>query len=120
MGGKLIIVDNALELARSEARDEVRLINTVPSAMTELVRQGGVPETVVTVNLAGEALGRRLVEQIYELGQVRQGDEPVRAEQRTRPTRPTTEVKRGEAGPVTIGRPVAQTARSTYWTSGSR
>ncbi|HTG36400.1 MAG TPA: condensation domain-containing protein, partial [Thermoanaerobaculia bacterium] len=39
--------------------------NTVPSAMAELLRQEGVPASVVTVNLAGEALPRALADQIY-------------------------------------------------------
>ena len=46
------------------------LVNTVPSAMGELVRQGQIPGSVRVVNLAGEALGRRLVEQIYEGSEV--------------------------------------------------
>jgi len=66
VGGKVILARNALELPQLAARDEVRLINTVPSAMAELIRSGGVPETVQTVNLAGEALKAELVQQIYE------------------------------------------------------
>ncbi len=65
MGGKVIIVENALFLPSSLAKDEVTLINTVPSAMAELLRMRGVPESVTTVNLAGEALPEPLVEQIY-------------------------------------------------------
>ena len=108
VGGKLILMENALELAASAARDEVRLINTVPSAMAELVRQGGVPEGVTTVNLAGEALGRRLVEQIYDLGQVRRVMNLYGPSEDTTYTT-YTEVMRGEPGAVTIGRPVSQT-----------
>jgi amino acid adenylation domain-containing protein len=66
VGGKVILARNALELPQLAARDEVTLINTVPSAMAELIRTGGVPETVKTVNLAGEALQAELVKQIYE------------------------------------------------------
>ncbi len=66
VGGKVILARNALELPQLAARDEVSLINTVPSAMAELIRSGGVPETVQTVNLAGEALKAELVQQIYE------------------------------------------------------
>ena len=66
MGGKLIVVQNALYLPSAEARDEVTLINTVPSAMTELVHMGAVPASVKTINLAGEALSETLVSEIYE------------------------------------------------------
>jgi amino acid adenylation domain-containing protein/FkbM family methyltransferase len=69
-GGKVILAENALQLPSLEAAGEVTLVNTVPSAMTELVRMKGLPESVRTVNLAGEALPRRLVRQLYELGHV--------------------------------------------------
>ena len=65
VGGKVIIADNALLLPSLPAKNEVTLINTVPSAMAELLRMNGVPESVNTVNLAGEALPETLVEQIY-------------------------------------------------------
>jgi non-ribosomal peptide synthetase component F len=66
VGGKMILARNALELPQLAAKDEVSLINTVPSAMAELIRSRGMPETVQTVNLAGEALKAELVKQIYE------------------------------------------------------
>ncbi|HEX6717639.1 MAG TPA: amino acid adenylation domain-containing protein [Pyrinomonadaceae bacterium] len=66
VGGKVILARNALELPQLAARDEVSLINTVPSAIAELIRTEGVPETVKTINLAGEALKSELVKQIYE------------------------------------------------------
>ncbi|MFL6335978.1 MAG: amino acid adenylation domain-containing protein [Pyrinomonadaceae bacterium] len=69
-GGKVILAENALQLPLLEAAGEVTLVNTVPSAMTELVRMRGLPASVRTVNLAGEALPRRLVRQLYELGHV--------------------------------------------------
>jgi amino acid adenylation domain-containing protein len=65
VGGKIIIVQNALFLPAAEARDEVTLINTVPSAMAELVRMQAVPDSVKTINLAGEALAETLVNEIY-------------------------------------------------------
>src|SRR5262249_50166204 len=52
-GGRVILAENALGLAELVGREEVRLINTVPSAMAELLRMGGVPGGVRTVNLAG-------------------------------------------------------------------
>jgi amino acid adenylation domain-containing protein len=70
-GGKVILVENALQLA-TMVSDEVTLINTVPSAMTELVRMGAIPSSVRTVNLAGEPLPGSLVRQIYEVESVAQ------------------------------------------------
>ncbi len=71
-GGQVILARNALALPQLAARDEVTLINTVPSAMTELLRIKGVASSVVTVNLAGEPLPGRLVRQIYEQSAVKE------------------------------------------------
>jgi amino acid adenylation domain-containing protein len=67
-GGRVILAANALELAELPAAGEVTLINTVPSAMAELVRLGAVPGSVRAVSLAGEALPGRLSRQLYDLG----------------------------------------------------
>ena len=64
-GGTVILAENALHLPSLPAKNKVTLINTVPSAITELVRMGGVPASVQVVNLAGEPLKESLVEQIY-------------------------------------------------------
>ena len=42
-GGKMVLAQNALELPRLPAAREVRLVNMVPSAMTELLRMGELP-----------------------------------------------------------------------------
>src|SRR5205823_5628895 len=65
VGGKIILVQNALYLPAAEAKDEVTIINTVPSAIAELVRMKAVPASVKTINLAGEALPDSLVKEIY-------------------------------------------------------
>jgi amino acid adenylation domain-containing protein len=69
-GGKIILAENALNLPGGPLRDEIRLINTVPSAVAEMLRSNAVPASVRTINLAGEALQNRLVRQIYQLGTV--------------------------------------------------
>ncbi|HEX9671161.1 MAG TPA: AMP-binding protein, partial [Thermoanaerobaculia bacterium] len=69
-GGTVILGDNALALATTPAAAEVTLINTVPSAMTELVRLGAVPPSVRTVNLAGEPVRNALAQRIHALGTV--------------------------------------------------
>ncbi|HVR07369.1 MAG TPA: amino acid adenylation domain-containing protein [Thermoanaerobaculia bacterium] len=48
----------------------VTLLNTVPSAMAELVRLGAVPPSVRVVNLAGEPLPGELVDRLAALGTV--------------------------------------------------
>jgi amino acid adenylation domain-containing protein len=62
------IVPSVLELAQTKL--DVTLINTVPSAMKSLMEMDGVPQTVRTVNLAGEPLKRALVERIFATTEV--------------------------------------------------
>ncbi|HEY0557546.1 MAG TPA: amino acid adenylation domain-containing protein, partial [Thermoanaerobaculia bacterium] len=64
-GGKLVLAENALALPGLAAAGEVVLIDTVPSAMAELLRLGNLPASVRTVNLGGEALKGSLVREIY-------------------------------------------------------
>jgi amino acid adenylation domain-containing protein len=105
-GGKVIIAENALALPRLPAAREVTLINTVPSAIAELVRMSGVPASVLVVNLAGEALTTSLAQRIYERTSVR------KVYNLYGPTEDTTYstytlVPRG--GEVTIGKPLPNT-----------
>ncbi|HYG65719.1 MAG TPA: amino acid adenylation domain-containing protein, partial [Thermoanaerobaculia bacterium] len=104
-GGKVVLAANALELPELAAAGEVRLINTVPSAMAELAA-GTLPPSVRTVNLAGEALKQSLVEQVYRHAGVE------RVLNLYGPSEDTTystfaRVERG--GRVTIGRPLSGT-----------
>jgi amino acid adenylation domain-containing protein/non-ribosomal peptide synthase protein (TIGR01720 family) len=64
-GGRIILVQHALELGQFSAAAEVTLVNTVPSAAAELVRAQAIPESVKIVTLCGEVLTRTLVEQLY-------------------------------------------------------
>src|SRR6266498_59688 len=49
-GGTIILVPNALELVNLPNKESVTLINTVPSAMEELLRLGAIPDSVLTIN----------------------------------------------------------------------
>jgi|GEM_PF-166635 len=69
-GGSTVVVGNALELAEATKATDVTLVNTVPSAMRELIRMKGIPESVRVINLAGEALSGALVREIYEATKV--------------------------------------------------
>ncbi|HYH45005.1 MAG TPA: amino acid adenylation domain-containing protein, partial [Thermoanaerobaculia bacterium] len=64
LGGTVVLAGNALDLPGLAER--VTLVNTVPSAMAELVRNGGLPASLRAVNLAGEPLPRELVDRIHE------------------------------------------------------
>lgn len=105
-GGTVILAENALHLPALPAAHEVTLINTVPSAMTELMRSNSVPSSVRTVNLAGEPLKGSLVEQIYSLPSI---DRILNlygpSEDTTYST--FTVLPRGVSRPPSIGRPIA-------------
>ena len=108
IGGAVILADDALHLATHAASAQVTLINTVPSAMGELLRLKAVGAGVRTVNLAGEALKNSLAQQVYaetSVGRVLNLYGP------TEYTTYTTgqEVEYGSQRQPTIGRPVANT-----------
>ena len=63
-GGRIILVENALALPKISPSIDVSLINTVPSVLSQLLKVGSMPESVQTVNLAGEALPLSLVQQL--------------------------------------------------------
>ncbi|MBW8874484.1 MAG: amino acid adenylation domain-containing protein [Acidobacteria bacterium] len=107
-GGTVILAQDALQLPSLPAAGQVRLVNTVPSAAAELVRSGGLPPSVRTVNLAGEPLGRRLASDLYAAGVVRVFDLYGPSEDTTYST--FALVPEEEDRPVLIGRPVAGSA----------
>ncbi|HEX9987857.1 MAG TPA: amino acid adenylation domain-containing protein [Chloroflexia bacterium] len=65
-GGRVVLVENALHLPSLAPGEYVTLVNTVPSAIAELLRTDGVPASVRVVNLAGEPLQQTIVQQLYE------------------------------------------------------
>jgi amino acid adenylation domain-containing protein len=71
-GGKVILVENALSLPALSDEVGVTLINTVPSAISELVKINCLPTSVQVVNLAGEQLSHQLVQKIYQIDTIRQ------------------------------------------------
>ncbi|HEX7242094.1 MAG TPA: amino acid adenylation domain-containing protein, partial [Longimicrobiaceae bacterium] len=70
LGGTAVLAASALELPEMDA-GAVTLVNTVPSAMAELVRAGELPPGVRAVNLAGEPLAPRLAAEVHARGSVR-------------------------------------------------
>jgi len=102
-GGRVILAENALEFPRLPAASEVTLVNTVPSAMAELVRGGGLPPSVRTVNLAGEPIPPALVDAVYGIpGIERLYNLYGPSEDTTYSTFTRLQGRRG----VTIGRPI--------------
>lgn len=103
-GGAVILAGNALALPGLPAAHKVTLVNTVPSAIRELLRIKGLPAGIRAINLAGEPLITPLVDQIYgQTGVQKVYDLYGPSETTTYST--FTLRKAGEA--ATIGRPLA-------------
>ena len=105
-GGKLVLVENALDLP-NVADQQIRYASMVPTAAAELLRSNGIPASVRTLNLGGEALPNELAQALYALGTVEKVGNLYG------PTEDTTYstyslVERG-ADRVLVGRPVANT-----------
>ena len=61
-GGTVVMAESILDLLSAPPSHPISLINTVPSAMAELVAAQAVPSGVRTICLAGEALSLRLAQ----------------------------------------------------------
>lgn len=107
-GGAVIMAADALALpdAARASRVPVTLINTVPSAIGELLRTGGIPATVRTVNLAGELLPQHIVDVLYSLPHVERVYDLYGPSE---DTTYSTFVLRERGGRASIGRPIANT-----------
>ncbi|PRP97400.1 Linear gramicidin synthase subunit D [Enhygromyxa salina] len=101
-GGRAVIVDNVLELAELDDDVGVTLINSVPSAVAELVRVGRIPRSVRVVNLAGEPVPEALVVALAGLDHVNA------IHNLYGPTEDTVYSTSAtlDSGPVHIGRPI--------------
>ncbi len=105
-GGAVVLAENALDLHSLPAADKVTLINTVPSAMAQLIEAAPLGPNVRTVNLAGEPLQNHLVQRIYSRSQV------TRVFNLYGPSEDTTYstiavAERGAVRQPAIGRPIA-------------
>ena len=108
LGGKIILAKNALHLSTTTTANQVTLINTVPSAIAELIRENNLPQQVCTINLAGEPLQNQLVQQIYQQSTIQ------RVFNLYGPSEDTTYstvslIKKGTSDSPTIGRPISNT-----------
>ena len=105
-GGRVILAENIIQLPSLREANEVTVINTVPSAITELLRLNAVPQSVRVVNLAGEPLPQTLVNQLYQLPTIQKVYDLYGPSETT--TYSTFTLRRRD-GIETIGRPIANT-----------
>jgi len=106
LGGAILLVDNVLQSSEVTAFAEATLLNTVPSAIAELVGDHRLPDSLVTVNLAGEALSPELVRDIYEKSRARSVWDLYGPSECTTYS---TFALRAENGPATVGKPISNT-----------
>lgn len=107
-GGKVILASTVLDLPFLAAQERITLLNTVPSAAAALLANTTLPAGLRTINLAGEALTRDLVQAIYQQTGVQ------RVCNLYGPTEDTTystwlTLDPQEQGAVPIGRPLENT-----------
>ena len=107
-GGRAILAASVLDLPYLAEREHITLLNTVPSAAAALLNNSYLPSSLLTINLAGEALTRDLVQALYRRTSVQ------RVCNLYGPTEDTTystwaTISAEEEGAVTIGRPLANT-----------
>jgi amino acid adenylation domain-containing protein len=105
-GGTVVLVGNVMALPTLAAADRVTLINTVPSAIAELLRQGAIPASVRTVNLAGEPLTTALADAVYAVPTIRRVCDLYGPSE---DTTYSTFAERARGGVATIGRPLSNT-----------
>ncbi|HSU13619.1 non-ribosomal peptide synthetase, partial [Longimicrobium sp.] len=65
LGARIVLVPNALHLASLPADERVEVASMVPSAAAELLRMGGIPASVRSLNLGGEPLRNELAQDLY-------------------------------------------------------
>ena len=106
-GGTVIVAENALSLPRLVEKNQVTLINTVPSAIASLCRDKQIPASVTVINLAGEPLQTSLVDSLYELTHLHKVYDLYGPSEDT--TYSTFALRKPKM-PATIGRPILNTA----------
>lgn len=105
-GGSLVLAENALDLRDHPHRAALTLINTVPSAISELLDADLIPASVKVINLAGEALTESLSDRLHAaLPGIKVYDLYGPSEDTTY----STFALREPGGRATIGKPISNT-----------
>ncbi len=105
-GGALILAENALDLSQHPHAGKITLINTVPSAISELLAADLIPASTQVINLAGEPLSTTLVDHLHASTPVRKIYDLYGPSEDT--TYSTCALRR-PGQPATIGRPISNT-----------
>lgn len=105
-GGKVVLVQDAMQLSKLWVANQVTLVNTVPSFIAALLAVSRLPDSLRVVNLAGEPLRTQLVADIYRPGSVKKVYDLYGPSETT--TYSTFKL-RSKNDPPTIGSPISNT-----------
>ncbi|MDJ0836038.1 MAG: non-ribosomal peptide synthase/polyketide synthase [Acidobacteriota bacterium] len=105
-GGTVYILENALALTDTPPGGEITLLNSVPSAVAELLPARLIPDSVKVVNMAGEPLSTELVDAVYTQTSAEKVYDLYGPSESTTYA---TVALREPGGSATIGRPIANT-----------
>lgn len=103
----MVLVENLLHWQPQGSESGVTLLNTVPSVLREILVRDALPGSIRCVNLAGEALGTSMVQQIYAVGTVERVCNLYGPSETT--TYSTWQVVEADEQRPPIGRPIAYT-----------
>jgi len=70
-GAKIILIQDLLHLPEDKNKDNISLINTVPSVISALLEYDSLPKNVEVITLVGEPLRRSLVNKLYSHASVK-------------------------------------------------
>jgi len=104
-GGTIVLAENALAVPTLAAAMQVTLLNSVPSALKDLLWMQSLPPSLRIINLAGEPLQTALVQQLYALPNINKVYDLYGP---TETTTYSTVALRTSNGPDTIGQPIRQ------------
>ncbi|WP_275558061.1 amino acid adenylation domain-containing protein [Streptomyces sp. 5-6(2022)] len=115
-GGTVVLAETVFHLPVVAADRPVSLVNTVPSLLLELLDSEPLPASVVTVNLAGEALPAVLARALYRTGTVERVHNLYGPSEDT--TYSTWCLVTPDAAKPLIGRPITGTSAHVLDTDG--
>ncbi|WP_283136187.1 non-ribosomal peptide synthetase [Rhizohabitans arisaemae] len=105
-GGTAVLAGSPLELSRLPGVHPVSLVSTVPSTMNALLRTGPLPDSVRTVNLAGESLPGDLPDRIFAASRVERVHNFYGPSETTTYATGHLHSRSGPPGASLIGRPI--------------
>jgi amino acid adenylation domain-containing protein len=107
-GGTVLLVENIIHFSVASLANRVTLVNTVPSALCEIIQIQPLPSSVRCVNVAGEPFPASLAQQLYQQETVQ------RIYNLYGPSETTTYstaalIERGDSRTPSLGQPIAHT-----------